>query len=250
MKNVVVIPARLNSTRLKEKLLQSGEYGKTILEHTIWNILRSNLVEQVVVATSDKAIYAVMDYYCYLHTAGDGKRFPGKVRCELLPPANNGTDIIHKLVQKCKPWADTNIINVQADEPNIPIEYIEQLIRGLDYTDNLNTIAIPSDNDHSVNVVVNNENYAMYFSREKIPSGGPRLRHLGIYGYKADFFLHKYGNMRPGKYSSENLEQLRWIENEHKIRVHQMPAPTEPIFSIDTQEDLDGFRNYLINTKK
>src|SRR3546814_20118656 len=69
-----------------------------------------------------------------------------------------------------------------------------------------------------------------------MPEGGPWLRHIGIYGYRAGF-LRRFAKMPPGRLERvESLEQLRALEAGHRIAVALTPEPFPP--GVDTPEDL------------
>jgi 3-deoxy-manno-octulosonate cytidylyltransferase (CMP-KDO synthetase) len=103
-------------------------------------------------------------------------------------------------------------------------------------------------------VVIDNNGYALYFSRSPIPYSGQAgpdvggrdvfFKHLGIYAYRRDFLI-KYASLPPSSLEdAENLEQLRALSNGYKIRVSVTPHRCH---GVDTPEDfkefLDRYRN-------
>jgi len=72
--------------------------------------------------------------------------------------------------------------------------------------------------------------------RSRMPDGGPWLRHIGIYGYRAGF-LQRFAALQPGRLERiESLEQLRVLEAGYRIAVGVTPEPFPP--GVDTPEDL------------
>jgi 3-deoxy-manno-octulosonate cytidylyltransferase (CMP-KDO synthetase) len=241
---LVVIPARLGSTRLPRKPL-ADIGGKPMVVRVAERAQQSN-AQSVVVATDSPEIQAVCDQY--------------RIEC-LLTSADHptGTDRIAEVAQLLKLPADTLVVNVQGDEPLIPPELINQVAQTL--ADNaacaISTVAVPIvdtaeiSNPNVVKVVLNRANEALYFSRATIPfvrdidskQAITHLRHLGIYAYRADF-LQAYARLEPAPHEqAEALEQLRALWNGYHIAVHT--ASEAPPAGVDTVEDLERVRRLL-----
>ena len=241
---LVVIPARLGSTRLPRKPL-ADIGGKPMVIRVAERAQQSN-AQSVVVATDSPEIQAVCDQY--------------RIEC-LLTSADHptGTDRIAEVAQLLKLPADTLVVNVQGDEPLIPPELINQVAQTL--ADNaacaISTVAVPIvdaaeiTNPNVVKVVLNRANEALYFSRATIPfvrdpdskQTITHLRHLGIYAYRADF-LEAYTRLDPAPpEQAEALEQLRALWNGYRIAVHT--ASKAPPAGVDTVEDLERVRRIL-----
>ena len=262
MRAVVIIPARYGSTRLPGKLIHPEARrltGKYIIEHVYESVTKSKEVEKVIVATDDKRIFDVV------------KGFGGNVE---MTSCNHksGTDRIAEVAARLD--ADL-IVNVQGDEPEIRSEMIEDLIS----TISTPTIPSPLEGDgwgggavmatlaheiktvdelldpNVVKVVLDNQGYALYFSRAPIPfvkeivnckvqslkfpiSNFQFLRHIGIYAYRRDFLL-RYTKLPPSPLEeTEKLEQLRALSNGYRIKVSVTPFEC---IGIDTEEDLKRF---------
>jgi len=241
---LVVIPARLGSTRLPRKPL-ADIGGKPMVIRVAERAQQSN-AQSVVVATDSTEIQAACDEH--------------RIEC-LLTSADHptGTDRIAEVAQLLKLSADTLIVNVQGDEPLIPPELINQVAQTLanNATCAISTVAVPIveaaeiNNPNVVKVVLNRSNEALYFSRATIPfvrdpnSGQTitHLRHLGIYAYRADF-LQAYTRLEPAPpEQAEALEQLRALWNGYRIAVHT--ASEAPPAGVDTAEDLERVRRIL-----
>jgi 3-deoxy-manno-octulosonate cytidylyltransferase (CMP-KDO synthetase) len=241
---LVVIPARLGSTRLPRKPL-ADIGGKPMVVRVAERAQQSN-AQSVVVATDSPEIQAVCDQY--------------RIEC-LLTSADHptGTDRIAEVAQLLKLPADTLVVNVQGDEPLIPPELINQVAQTLadNVTCAISTVAVPIvdaaeiTNPNVVKVVLNRANEALYFSRATIPfvrdpdskQTITHLRHLGIYAYRADF-LEAYTRLDPAPpEQAEALEQLRALWNGYRIAVHT--ASKAPPAGVDTVEDLERVRRIL-----
>ena len=241
---LVVIPARLGSTRLPRKPL-ADIGGKPMV---IWVAERAkqSLAHSVVVATDSAEIMAACDEH--------------RIECLLTSSDHpTGTDRLAEVAQLLKLPADALIVNVQGDEPLIPPGLINQVAQTL--ADNakcaISTVAVPItdhaeiDNPNVVKVVLNRAGEALYFSRAPIPYARdtqstpktPHLRHLGIYAYRADF-LQAYTRLDPAPpEQAEALEQLRALWNGYRIAVHI--ASETPPAGVDTPEDLERVRRLL-----
>jgi 3-deoxy-manno-octulosonate cytidylyltransferase (CMP-KDO synthetase) len=241
---LVVIPARLGSTRLPRKPL--ADIGGKPMVVRVAERAKQSLAQSVVVATDSAEIEAA----CNTH----------RIECLLTSPNHpTGTDRLAEVVQLLKLSANTLLVNVQGDEPLIPPELINQVAQTLANHPQcaISTIAVPitekseMDNPNVVKVVLNHANEAMYFSRAPIPfvrdtqstHKTEHLRHLGIYAYRADF-LQAYTKLEPAPpEQAEALEQLRALWNGYRIAVHI--ASEAPPAGVDTQEDLERVRRLL-----
>ncbi len=169
------------------------------------------------------------------------------------PDIATGTD---RVAFVAKDLADDVVINVQGDEPFIPPALIDGLISelGSDKSLKMNTACTKFEDGEDVNnpaqvkVVLDNNGYALYFSRLPIPCDRDlkvrpvRYRHIGIYGFRREFLL-KYAAMpKTPLESSEMLEQLRALENGERIKV--IKTEYKPV-SVDTVEDLINAEKYL-----
>jgi 3-deoxy-manno-octulosonate cytidylyltransferase (CMP-KDO synthetase) len=243
---LVVIPARLGSTRLPRKPL--ADIGGKPMVIRVAERAQQSLAQSVVVATDSTEIQAACDEH--------------RIECLLTSVDHpTGTDRIAEVAQLLKLPPATLVVNVQGDEPLIPPELINQVAQTLaDYSAcAISTIAVPIEDDaeitnpNVVKVVLNRSGEAMYFSRAAIPfvrnpdTAGKiaHLRHLGIYAYRADF-LQAYTRLDPApQEQAEALEQLRALWNGYRIAVHT--ASEAPPAGVDTPEDLERVRKVLAN---
>ena len=242
MNNLVVIPARLNSSRLPNKVLLKVK-GKSIIEYVYRQVEKSQLVDKIIVATDSEIVLK------------DVNNFGGEA---VLTSSKHqsGTDRVAEVAKK---YNFKNIINVQGDEPNISPNLIDSLffelenekvyfVSAMSLINSFDEVANPN----VVKVICDINNYAIYFSRSQIPFIRDNdfqvdfFKHIGIYGFKKDFLI-KYSKLPQTNLElSEKLEQLRAIENGYKIKMVQTDYNS---FGIDTLEDFENFKKFILNNK-
>lgn len=231
---VVVIPARLGSTRFPAKVL-ARLAGKPVLRWC-WEAAVRSKVGRVLVATDDGRVEA------------EALEF-GAETVLTAPELGSGTErVAAALKRRGARW----VVNLQGDEPLIRAETIRAVARLLQTHPRaeMSTAAAPlrdrtaAADPNVVKVVSDRNGRALYFSRSPIPNdalgranGGrpPHRQHLGIYGYQRralDAFLKLKPTALEGL---ERLEQLRALENGWTIMVAMAPEPT---VAIDVPDDL------------
>ncbi|MEI6231415.1 MAG: 3-deoxy-manno-octulosonate cytidylyltransferase [Planctomycetota bacterium] len=250
MKAALVLPARLASTRLPNKLVLNRS-GKTVLEHTLdrareAQALSNGLIVRILVAADDLQLI-------------DIARRAGVDAVMTRLDHTSGTD---RIAEAAAPLSEELIVNLQADEPEIDPANVVLAARLLvNSNDNapMSTLAVPIYDEEKflktsvVKVVVSSTGNALYFSRSPIPhvrdaadSGlwtlnGRRVfgyHHLGLYAYRRDFLLG-YKALPPSMLERlEKLEQLRALEAGHIIKVG-IVSSNPP--GIDTPEDYEDF---------
>jgi 3-deoxy-manno-octulosonate cytidylyltransferase (CMP-KDO synthetase) len=239
-----VIPARLGSTRLPDKLLLD-KTGKPLIAHTVARANQCDKISRIYVATDDYKIKEVVD----------GLSTNKPLSCVMTPELQNGTERVKYLCEQFPYLSKGCIVNWQADEPEAPADSVSDLI---DVAQNMNnskicTLATSHMTDsqfidpNNVKVVVENPHdivsNALYFSRSPIPYAvkhgverGVRLIHIGIYVFQPNVLLNLPS--RKSSYSNcENLEQLSWMERD-KIKVLRVRSPAG---GIDTLQDYQNF---------
>ncbi len=246
--SVIIIPARLDSTRLPRKLLLN-ETGKSILQHTYESASRSRKASQVIVAADHPEI------------VNEVESFGGHV--VLTDPGHVcGTDRVAEVAQSLA--AFDLIVNVQGDEPELSAEAIDLAISLLEQNPGvpMSTLATPIrtremlEDPSCVKVVLDQSGQAMYFSRSVIPH--PRdwsddylgaippvfLQHVGLYCYRRDFLLKIPHLPASPMERIESLEQLRVLAGGKAILVGLIDHPT---VGIDTPEDYRSFVTRQLN---
>ncbi|MFC2091967.1 3-deoxy-manno-octulosonate cytidylyltransferase [Elusimicrobiota bacterium] len=228
MKSIAVIPARISSTRLKEKpLIKLG--GKPLIQLVWERACLLNSIEEVVVATDSKKIQRIVE------------DFGGK--CILSPDdLKSGSDRVYYVVSRFYNDAEL-IVNIQSDEPFLDTDFLDFLISQAKEGDaGLYTAYFPisdheAQNRSYVKVVLNKNGEALYFSRNPIPAGAHDYKkHIGIYIWRRDALAMFHDSVQMPLELIENLEQLRVLENGGKIKVLESP---KDFISIDTPEDLE-----------
>lgn len=249
MKKVIVIPARLNSSRLPNKILLDLK-GKAVIQRVYEKCLQAKSIDEVYIATDSYKVKT----YCESFTENI---------IMTKDTHESGTD---RIAEAIKNITCDVVINVQGDEPFIEPQLIDELsnsfenkevtmasvmhkIKNVDILKNYNVVKVTVDKYFN----------ALYFSRSIIPyhrDGWESLinhhtiipeplifyRHLGIYGYTKNFLL-EYSNLEPTYLEKvEKLEQLRVLENGYNIK---MVETIYDSIGIDTIDDYNKALEFL-----
>ncbi|MGD9644884.1 MAG: 3-deoxy-manno-octulosonate cytidylyltransferase [Pirellulales bacterium] len=242
MRSHIVIPARLASTRLPQKLLLNRT-GRPLIQHTYEAACRALHPEGVTVATDHESILDAV------------RAFGGDV-VMTSPACASGTD---RVAEAARRLTDVDIVvNVQGDEPELSGAAIDRVVELLEEDPSavMSTLATPIrsreqlEDPACVKVVFDRAGRALYFSRSPIPharqwddallsSDPPSFyQHVGMYAYRRDFLMRLAG-MPPCRLEQiECLEQLRVLDAGFAIRVAVVDAPTR---GIDTPHDYQAF---------
>lgn len=238
---LVVIPSRLDSSRLAQKAL-ADIAGKPMVAWVVERSIHAGIGE-VVVATCGNAIADVV------------KNYNGKVIIT-DPNLPSGTDRVWAAYQALGvPDVDV-IINVQGDLPLLNPDHLKSILKPFTDSDvDVATIAAPihdSSEINNTNVVKiameqpkNGVARAVYFSRQAIPANADTFyHHIGVYAYRPKA-LEAFVNYLPCYLEiTERLEQLRFLQHGLRIDVAIVDAP--PV-SVDTQADLDKVRKMAVD---
>lgn len=233
MKIAAIIPARYASTRFPGKPLVDLN-GKSMIQRVYEQVSLCEQLTDVIVATDHQEIYD--------HVLG----FGGKV-VMTKPDHPSGTDRVNEVLQQLT--GIDALINVQGDEPFIPVSYLNQMVEMLQENE-LCTLVYPLapedvENVNKVKAVFNNKHQALYFSRSPIPynrdgiAGLTYYGHIGVYGYHVQT-LQNIAQL-PTSYleNVEKLEQLRWLEAGFSIK---LGVVENALMGIDTPEDAEKAR--------
>lgn len=248
----IVIPARYASSRLPGKPLIELA-GKPMIQHVYERALATG-VQDIVVATDDERIQQAALAF-------------GAEVVMTSPEHENGTERIAEVAQ-IKGWdQDAVIVNLQGDEPLIPQSLIELTAQGLieNPEAGMSSICTPIQSDadvfnpNVVKVVLNKDNFALYFSRASIPWDRdqyqhdkmqktdkiPVYRHIGMYGYRVSF-LQQYSQMTAcALEATEALEQLRALW--YGVKIHMGIIEQAPAHGVDTLEDAKRVEQLLLS---
>lgn len=239
MKRIVgIIPARFASTRFPGKPLADIR-GKSMIERVYSQAKKSTQLSEVIVATDHQGIEEKV------------RSFGGQV-CLTAAEHPSGTDRCAEVLQKMNITCDA-VVNIQGDEPFIDPRQIDLLCACFDDARTelatlIKKIVSPDVlfNPNSPKVIVDHEQFAIFFSRHPIPyirgyeqkewlSRHTFYQHIGIYGYRPGV-LKQITRLEPSSLErAESLEQLRWLENGFRIKTAITPYDT---IAIDTPADL------------
>jgi len=227
-----IIPSRYSSTRLPNKPLRLIA-GKSLIQRVYEAVLSTKLFDRIVIATDHEEIF----------------KHALSFRAEVMMTSvahQSGTDRIEECAKAIK---TDLIVNVQGDEPFITKEPLKKLIAAFacpqvniasmmhlfEKTDDIN-------NPNFVKVITDKNSDAIYFSRSVIPfdrdSSGDTayFKHIGVYAFRPEMLALFVALPVSRLEQIEKLEQLRLIENGHKIK---MVLTEYKGIGIDTIDDLE-----------
>lgn len=251
MKFHIVIPARLESCRLPQKLLLASS-GTPLINHTALQALK--IIKSAPELFSGVTIAA--DAQEIINAVSSIKNESGNMIQAVMTDINHksGSDRIAEAI-KVGNIKDDAVINIQGDEPDIPIDVVVNFAKFITDLESFQmaTLAYPIkgssniQNPNLVKVVTDNNKNALYFSRSPIPydrdmpNGTPEkaLGHIGIYAYKVSV-INKFVSLPQSQLEkSEKLEQLRALENGIPIAVQILDKSLPK--GIDTADDYEEF---------
>ena len=236
---VGIIPVRYESSRFRGKVL-ADIGGKPMIQHVWEKAQKAALLDDLIVAVDDERVMNAV------------RSFGGKAVLTSTKH-RSGTDRINEAVKKIE--TDV-VINIQSDEPMLEPAMIDALITALSDDENLAMVTLRKrihdaaqiQDPNIVKVVVDNNDYAIYFSRSPVPynrsasTAAIVYKHIGLYGYRKSF-LSVFSNLPVSLLENiEGLEQLRALENGYKIKALETQNDT---IGVDTPEDLEKVRLVL-----
>ncbi|HOK39457.1 MAG TPA: 3-deoxy-manno-octulosonate cytidylyltransferase [bacterium] len=237
----IFIPARYKSVRFPGKLLQKiGD--KTIIQLVYEQAKKNKYTNEIIIVTDNEKIKEEAEKFC-------DKIFMTPEECK------SGSERIGWAIKNYKLEYEI-VVNLQGDEPLINPETINKGVELLleDREVEVGTIITKFknkeeiENPNFVKVVLDKNNFALYFSRSKIPYVRDKdieceyYKHIGIYIFRKNFLL-KYLKLAEGKLEQiEKLEQLRILENGYKIKIGYTEYDT---IGIDTYEDYQRIKEKI-----
>ena len=254
MKAAIVVPARLASTRMHEKMLHTIK-GKPVLQLVAERIRAQAPDIPLYFAVDDERLSKLLSDSGFESVMTDAAHTCGTDR---IAEANRSVGA------EC-------VINVQGDQALVTGTQIHSLVRLIEDGADMATLGTPLEvyakfnarepddvyNDpRDVKLICDNDGNAIYFSRAPIPhfrdadgtydpraaASCPVLIHLGLYAYTRDF-LEKFSTLSPGTLeSAEKLEMLRATEHGYRIAVD---ITEDPYIEIDTPEQARDLERYL-----
>ncbi|MCW8862622.1 MAG: 3-deoxy-manno-octulosonate cytidylyltransferase [Rhodospirillales bacterium] len=238
---IVVIPARMASTRLPGKPL-ADIHGEAMIVH-VWRRACEADIGRVIVACAEPEIV-------------DAVSQAGGTAVLTRPDHPSGSDRVFEAVERADPDGKCDaVINVQGDLPTIDPAVVRKVFAplGKDAVD-IATLAVAitdegeRTNPNVVKAAISLEHgatvgRALYFSRATVPYGeGPLFHHIGLYAFRRHA-LARFVALAPGVLEQrERLEQLRALEN--GMRIDVAFVDTVPL-GVDTPADLERARRML-----
>tara|TARA_B100000945_G_scaffold8024_1_gene6533 strand:+ start:1415 stop:2131 length:717 start_codon:yes stop_codon:yes gene_type:complete len=234
---IAVIPSRMESKRLPGKPLKKiGK--KSMIQRVYEQSIRCKRFEKVFVATDSQEIKNHVE------------NFSEVIMTSSKP--SNGTERVSEALNKINISYDY-VINIQGDEPFIKNNQIDNLIHICDGKNQICSLVKKTSYNEKlkknsiIKVVMDKEKNALYFSRNIIPSYNESAiyyKHIGLYGFKKNI-IEKITKLPKSELEKiESLEQLRWLENNYKIK---LAITKEDSFGIDTEEDLINANKIVLN---
>lgn len=241
----IIIPARYHSTRLPGKVLLDIQ-GKPLIQRVYEQALRCEPVS-VTIATDDHRIRDLA-HHCNFSV------------CMTSTAHQTGTDRIAEAVEILQLEEEDIVVNLQGDEPLVPISAVHLAVSALEQHRNASVSTLCTSiqsmsqllNPNVVKVVLNKMGFALYFSRSPIPYDRAAekniikpcyFRHLGLYAYRVGT-LKKFKSFEVPKMEQyEQLEQLRLLWEGEKIHVSMINEILPP--GVDTLEDLENVRRFF-----
>ncbi|RXJ51341.1 3-deoxy-manno-octulosonate cytidylyltransferase [Gelidibacter gilvus] len=235
MKIISMIPARYSATRFPGKLMKDLA-GKTVILRTYEATVDTNLFDDVFVVTDSKIIYDEI-------VNNGGKAIMS------IKEHQSGSDRIAEAVEAL----DVDIVvNVQGDEPFTERESLEKVLNAFkdDHQKEIDLASLMVEihdweeinNPNTVKVIVDQNNFALYFSRSPIPyprdkeAGARYFKHKGIYAFRKQALLDFYKLPMQFIEATEKIECIRYLE--YGKRIKMVETHVEGV-EIDTPEDLE-----------
>ena len=234
-RTIILIPSRIGSTRLLKKPLINIS-GMSLIQRVFTNVDKLKL--DTFIATDSNEIFEHVLKFTRNVIMTDSKHI-------------SGTDRVFEAATKLNIKDDDLVINLQGDEPFMPLDLLSKLIH--DFTNNECDVISASHpiyneediaNINCVKVIINTNGYAETFERNLTKkSNNNVMRHIGIYGYKYKT-LSKIIDLKPSPNELEHkLEQLRFLDNNLSIYMSQYDG--EVPSGIDTEQDVKRAEEYL-----
>ncbi|WP_242205810.1 3-deoxy-manno-octulosonate cytidylyltransferase [Aestuariivivens insulae] len=235
MKIIAMIPARYAASRFPGKLMQDLG-GKSVIRRTYEATVATHLFDDVFVVTDSDIIFNEI-------SSNGGKAIMSQKEHEC------GSD---RIAEAVKGMDIDVVINVQGDEPFTEKESLEKLIEVFkeDTTKKVDLASLmvhitdtdEINNPNTVKVIVDHNNFALYFSRSPIPyprdpnAGVTYYKHKGVYAFRKQAILDFYRLPMLPLEASEKIECIRYLEYGKRIK---MVETTIQGVEIDTPEDLE-----------
>ena len=237
MRYIAVIPSRMESKRLPGKPLKKIG-NKSMIQRVYEQSIKCERFEKVIVATDNDEIKKHVESF-------------GEVVLTSSNPIN-GTERVSEALNKINISYDY-VVNIQGDEPFIKKNQIDTLLNICNGENQICSLVKKTPYNQElrknsiIKVVMDKNKYALYFSRNIIPTNNENAvyyKHIGLYAFKKNT-IKKITELSKSELEKiESLEQLRWLENNYKIK---LAITEEDTFGIDTEEDLIKANKIVLN---
>jgi len=238
MNIVGIIPARMSSSRFPGKPL-APICGQPMIQHVYQRSHRSSTLADVFVATCDEEIRA----FCKRNDMNVVMTSPSHERA-----TDRTAEAMLKIEELMQKRIDI-VVMIQGDEPMLVPEMVDLAVAPLLSDDSVSVVNLMADlktvaeheDPNEVKVVVDQQGFALYFSREPIPSrkkGHPDIsmyKQVCIIPFKRDFLLDFNQWLSTPLEVIESVDMLRILEHGQKVKMVHSPYET---YSVDTPEDL------------
>ena len=261
---LLVVPARLNSSRLPNKVL-ADIGGKPMLQRVLEQCKKAIDTSKIVLCTDSEKLSSLaknlsINSILTSESCDSGTDRIASVIDKLIEISSNSfNNYPYENIDELK--KGTLIINVQGDQPFLDPKVIKEMCSFFYGASELPSVVTPIyklqkesiHNPSVVKVLVNKNSEAVYFSRSALPHIRDKRRdewhlyydywgHVGIYGFRADI-LSNWERLQTSKLeSSEKLEQLRFIDAGIKIKAFKVNGD---FFAIDTRDQLEKARDFF-----
>ena len=261
---LLVVPARLNSSRLPNKVL-ADIGGKPMLQRVLEQCKKAIDTSKIVLCTDSEKLSLLaknlsINSIITSESCDSGTDRIASVMDKLIDISSNSfNNYAYENIDDLK--KGTLIINVQGDQPFLDPKVIKEMCSFFYGASELPSVVTPIyklqkesiHNPSVVKVLVNKNSEAVYFSRSALPHIRDKRRdewhlyydywgHVGIYGFRADI-LSNWERLQTSKLeSSEKLEQLRFIDAGIKIKAFKVNGD---FFAIDTRDQLEKARDFF-----
>ncbi len=224
---LIVVPARLRSSRLPQKLIQKIS-GKEIILYLLYQLQSLQQDHEVVVTTDTPFIQQLIEGYGNFHVKYSNRHY------------NNGTERIADVASDY-PHQDI-VVNVQADEYDISAADVESLLRSFEQFKDMKigTLVGPLEEhqitDHSVvKALLDEKQVAIDFIRDILSNNVMYYGHHGVYAYKNAILQEIARLPETNLEKARSLEQMRWLESGYQVHcVHT----NRTVSSLNTIADL------------
>ncbi len=247
MNIIGIIPARMASSRFPGKPLAKIR-GIPMIGHVYYRSKMSDILSEVYIATCDEEIMKYADSI-------------GAPAVMTSASHERATDRVAEAIQKIEKKLGTKIdviVMIQGDEPMIYPEMIDNAVLPMQNDPGIQVVNLMSrlvtqdehEDPNEVKVVVDQQDFALYFSREPIPSRKkgalqvPMLKQVCIIPFRRDFLM-QFNSLTPTPLEViESVDMLRVLEHGYKVKMVMSDHHT---YSVDTPDDLEYVNRCMKN---